>query len=73
MKISDYTGKWWVKWLLIGILIRLILMPITLHPDLWVFSSSGYLLAYEGKLNVYEHLVNLPSNHPLVSIVGNIY
>ncbi|OGM27110.1 hypothetical protein A2962_03340 [Candidatus Woesebacteria bacterium RIFCSPLOWO2_01_FULL_39_61] len=67
--------KWWFKWLVVGILIRLILMPITVHPDLWVFTSAGYFSAYEGRLSIYEDLANLSTNepnHPLIKIAGNI-
>lgn len=56
--------------LFLGVLIRLILMPITFHPDLLGHSFSAYFLAYEGKWNLYDTLANLPSNHPLVKNFG---
>lgn len=45
-------------------------MPITLHPDLWGHSFTAYFFAYEGVVNVYDHLLSLPQSHPLVSNFG---
>lgn len=45
-------------------------MPTTAHPDLWGHSITAYFFAYEGKLNIYEHLLSLPANHPLVTNIG---
>ena len=67
-KLSFLKEIW--KILLIGVLIRLVLMPITLHPDLFGHSFSAYFLAYEGKINLYDTLANLPSTHPLVKNFG---
>jgi hypothetical protein len=58
------------KFLVIGVIIRLILMPITLHPDILGHSFSAYFLAYEGKINLYDTLADLPSTHPLVKNFG---
>ena len=68
--ISSISKKWWFKWLLVGVLIRLILMPITFHPDLWGHSSVAYFFAYQGEVNIYEYLAKLPSEHPLVKSMG---
>ena len=62
--------KWWLKALLIGVAIRLVLMPITVHPDLWGHSFTAYFFAYKGELNIYDFLLNLPKNHPLVMNYG---
>ena len=59
-----------LKILIAGVVLRLILMPITLHPDLWGHSFSAYFLAYEGKINLYDTLANLPKDHPLVKNFG---
>lgn len=65
---------WWnkkVTFIFVGaILLRLLLMPITLHPDLLGHSFSAYFLADEGKINLYETLANLPASHPLVKNFG---
>jgi hypothetical protein len=68
--LKPLISKWWFKWLLIGIVIRVILMPVTLHPDMWGHSFVAYFFAYEGKLNPYETLAALPQTHPLVRNFG---
>jgi len=62
--------KWWLKALLIGVAIRLILMPITVHPDLWGHSFTAYFFAYKGQLNIYDYLLSLPKTNPLVVNYG---
>lgn len=62
--------KWWLKALLIGVAIRLFLMPITVHPDLWGHSFTAYFFAYKGELNIYDSLLSLPKTHPLVANYG---
>ena len=62
--------KWWFPWLLAGVILRLFLMPTTLHPDLWGHSFSAYFLAYQGEWNLYDTLANLPQSHPLVANFG---
>lgn len=59
-----------IKIILIGLIIRLILMPITLHPDLWGQTFTAYFFAFKGVFNIYEHLINLPENHPLLTTYG---
>lgn len=56
--------------LLIGAAIRLVLMPITVHPDLWGHSFTAYFFAYQGRLNIYDFLLSLPKDHPLVMNYG---
>ena len=56
--------------LLVAVLLRLALMPITLHPDLLGHSFSAYFLAYEGKFNLYDTLAGLSQSHPLVQNFG---
>jgi len=60
----------WFGWLLIGIVLRVIISVITLHPDLWGHSFVAYFFAYEGVLNPYEHLLSLSQDHPLVVNFG---
>ncbi|HJY98697.1 MAG TPA: hypothetical protein VJ227_03215 [Patescibacteria group bacterium] len=62
--------KWWLKALIAGVLVRLILMPITAHPDLWGHSFTAYFFAYKGELNIYDFLLNLSKTHPLVANYG---
>lgn len=58
------------KLIFFGVLLRLVLMPVTLHPDLWGHSFTAYFFAQEGIFNIYEHLANLPAEHPLVTNMG---
>jgi hypothetical protein len=58
------------KVLIIGVLLRLVLMPVTLHPDILGHSFSAYFFAYEGKINLYDTLAELPQTHPLVKNFG---
>jgi hypothetical protein len=67
---KKFINSWYAKPLIIGLLIRIFLMPITLHPDLWGHSFTAYFFAYEWKLNIYEHLLSLPSDYPLVRNFG---
>ncbi|KKQ52139.1 hypothetical protein A2865_03340 [Candidatus Woesebacteria bacterium RIFCSPHIGHO2_01_FULL_39_17] len=68
--LTSLTNKWWFWWLVVGIVLRLILIPITFHPDLWGHSSVAYFFAYEGRLNIYDHLASLSTTHPLVRSMG---
>ncbi len=68
--IKNIWGKWWFKALIIGVVIRVILMPITVHPDLWGHSFTAYFLAYKGELNIYDFLLGLPKDYPLVVNFG---
>jgi len=63
-------NKWWFWALIGGAAIRLLLMPITAHPDLWGHSFTAYFFAYKGELNIYDFLLSLPKTHPLVANYG---
>ena len=69
-KLKNISKKWWFVGLIIGVFLRLILMPITSHPDLWGHSFTAYFLAYEGKLNPYQYMQDLPADYPLVKNIG---
>jgi hypothetical protein len=68
--MGNWLKHWWLKALLIGVAIRLILMPITVHPDLWGHSFIAYFFAYKGELNIYDFLFNLSKDYPLVKNIG---
>lgn len=68
--MMNLIKKWWFWPLFIGVIIRLVLMPITYHPDLLGHSSVAYFFAYEGQLNPYQHLLDLAPDHPLVKNIG---
>lgn len=54
----------------LGFFLRLVLMPSTLHPDLWAISFGEHAFAYEGITNIYDYLANLPSNSLLAKNYG---
>lgn len=56
-----------LPWLIVGLVIRLVLIPITLHPDIRGHNFAAYLISQKGKLfTFYDHLSNLPLTDPLV-------
>ena len=56
--------------LLVGVLLRLLLLPITFHQDLLGHLFSGSFFSQNNIFNVYDHLASLPQNHPLVTNFG---
>jgi len=56
--------------LLIGLAIRLLLLPTTFHPDLLGHLFSGSFFSQFNIFNVYDHLASLPVDHPLVVNFG---
>lgn len=68
--LKKIVNHWSFRFLLAGVAVRLLLMPITLHPDLWGHSFVAYFFSYKGVLNIYDHLLSLPQNHPLVANFG---
>lgn len=56
--------------IIIALVIRLFLMSFTYHPDLAGQSLSAYFWGFKNVTNVYEHLLSLPNNHPLVRNFG---
>lgn len=57
-------------WLILGILIRLIIIPITLHPDIRGYNLGAYLISNGHIFNFYDYLGNLPHTDQLISIYG---
>lgn len=45
-------------------------MPITVHPDIFGHSFAAYFFSNQGILNIYDHLLSLPQDHPLVLNFG---
>lgn len=69
--LENVTKKWWFWWLVGGVLLRLILMPITLHPDLWVFVSSGHFFSQEKIFNIYDYLAAYPKDSIFLKSIGD--
>ena len=60
-----------LKWILIGLALRLILMPLTVHPDLRAIDLGAYLVSQKGEwLTFYDHLSRLEPGNFLVEIYG---
>ena len=54
----------------LGIIIRLLLMPITGHSDIWALNFGRYFFVQRGVFNIYDYLYNLPPTHQLVQNYG---
>ena len=60
------------KWIVLGVLFRLLLMPFTSHPDIRGHYLGGYLIAQKGALlGVYDYISRLPRADPLVRLYGD--
>lgn len=60
-----------LPWLILAIIIRLVIIPITLHPDIRGYNFGAYLIAQKGHLlDFYDYLSGLPADNPLVKIYG---
>lgn len=55
---------------LIALLLRLVLMPIAFHSDIWAISFAEYLFAFKGVFNIYNYLGDLPKTSLLVQNYG---
>lgn len=63
--------KFFLKWILIGLALRLILMPFTVHPDIRAIDLGTYLISQKGEwLTFYDHLSRLDPGNLLVRIYG---
>lgn len=56
--------------ILVAIAIRVFLMFTTYHPDLSSHALTTYFFSYQNVTNPYDHLANLPADHPLVKNWG---
>ncbi|PIP85541.1 hypothetical protein COY48_00390 [Candidatus Collierbacteria bacterium CG_4_10_14_0_8_um_filter_43_86] len=63
------TKSLWVA-LIVAVILRLVIMGLTFHPDLSGQVLSSYFLGYKNVFNIYDYLVNLPQTHPLVQNFG---
>ena len=64
--------KWFfLRWILIGLVLRLVLMPFTVHPDITALDLGAYLISQKGELlTFYDYLSKLDPAHLLVKIYG---
>lgn len=61
--LNKIIKSWWFPWLLVGVVIRLVLMPITLHPDLLGHLSLGLFNPLWPQLNQAPDLSALLSRY----------
>jgi len=60
-----------IPWLILAILIRLLIIGITLHPDIRGYNFGAYLVAQKGQLlSLYDYMSTLPANDPIVKLYG---
>ncbi len=60
-----------IKWFLVGLVLRLILMPFTVHPDIRALDLGAFLISQKGAfLTFYDYLSSLDKNDLLVKIYG---
>lgn len=63
--------KFFLKWILVGLALRLILMPFTVHPDIRAIDLGAYLISQKGEwLTFYDYLSRLDPGNLLVRIYG---
>jgi len=55
----------WIA-LVVAIILRLVVMGISYHPDLSGQFLTGYFFAYKNVTNIYDYLVALPPTNPLI-------
>lgn len=59
-----------LPWLVLGIILRLVIIPSTLHPDIRGYNYGAFLVSSGHIFDFYDYLGNLPKEHPLVSLFG---
>jgi hypothetical protein len=64
--------RWFfIKWILIGLVLRLVLMPFTVHPDITSLDLGAFLISQKGELlTFYDYLSRLDPANLLVKIYG---
>ncbi len=61
-----------VPWLIAGLVLRLVLMVTTIHPDFRAVNLAGFLIAQKGEIfTFYDHISKLPRNHTWVKLYGD--
>lgn len=70
--IWTLAGIAWIRWLIIGLVVRLILMPITMHNDTVWMPWMAYKIV-EGHWNVYQYLFNTYGDQTLHPVVWAPY
>lgn len=59
--------KFFLRWILIGLVLRLVIIPFTVHPDIRAFDLGAYLISQKGEvLTFYDYLSHLNFTDPLL-------
>ncbi|KKR92107.1 MAG: hypothetical protein UU42_C0004G0023 [Candidatus Woesebacteria bacterium GW2011_GWA1_41_13b] len=58
-------------YLVLGLILRLFLIPISLHPDLRAPYLAGYLITKGEVFTFYDHISKLPRDHKWVQVYGD--
>lgn len=66
----DFFSKKFFLLLTVGLIIRITLIFVTLHPDIWAISFSEYLFSFKKVFNIYDFLAKLPQNSALIENYG---
>ncbi|MBU1126974.1 DUF2029 domain-containing protein [Patescibacteria group bacterium] len=63
--------KFFTKWIIIGVLIRLLIIPFTCHPDIRAIDFGSFLVSQKGMIfGFYDYLSSLGADNPLLKIYG---
>lgn len=54
----------------VGILVRIVVAPVTAHPDVWAINFGVHHLPYFGIFNIYEYLASLGKDTPFAQLLG---
>lgn len=57
--------------LILGILLRLLISPLTYHSDIQVFDLGGYVLSKQSPLSFYDYLPNLSEQNEISKTFNN--
>jgi hypothetical protein len=61
-----------LPWLILGLFVRLLLIPFTIHPDFRAVNLAAYLIAQKGEIfTFYDHISRLPRTDHLVQLYGD--
>lgn len=68
--LRKIISVWYFPWLVGGIVIRLIIAPITAHSDLWSLFIAQNLFVFKKIFNIYDYLAYLPSENLIAKNYG---
>ena len=61
-----------IPWLVVAVVIRLLLIFFTIHPDIRGYNLGAYIISQKGEfLGFYDYIANLPRQHDWVKVYGD--